>query len=49
MISGYGTFQPPWAERLADWASMLVVWPMQARMMAVLERNIEQASAARRV
>ena len=49
VISGYGAFRPLWAERLADWASMLVVWPMQARMMAVLKRNIEEAAAVRRV
>lgn len=45
VISGYGTFRPPWLERFVDWVSMLVIWPMQARMMAVLKRNIEQEDA----
>ena len=28
------------------WVYIPVVWPMQARMLAVLKRNIEQAAKA---
>jgi len=44
VISGYQAVRPRWLERLAF--SLLyvpVVWPMQARMLAVLKRNIERA------
>lgn len=43
VISGYQTFRPRWVERLvAPWRFISVSWPMQARMMAVLKRNIER-------
>ncbi len=42
VISGYQTFRPRWVERfVASWLLTAVSWPMQARMMAVLKRNIE--------
>jgi hypothetical protein len=44
IISGYQTVRPAWLERLAfGWLYVPAVWPMQARMMAVLKRNIERA------
>jgi hypothetical protein len=43
VISGYQAVRPKWMERFAlDWLYVPVVWPMQARMMAVLKRNIER-------
>ena len=43
VIGGYETFRPRWAELLlSSWIFPLVVWVMQARMLAVLKRNIEQ-------
>lgn len=46
VISGYQTIRPRWIERSFNyWLYPLVVWPMQARMLAVLKRNIEQAGA----
>ena len=46
MISGYQTFRPRWVERfIASWLLIALSWPMQARMMAVLKRNIEQAAS----
>src|SRR5215470_16803828 len=48
VISGYQTFRPRWLERIVNyWLYIPVVWPMQARMLAVLKRNIEQAARAR--
>jgi hypothetical protein len=47
VISGYQAVRPKWIERFAfGWLYVPVVWPMQARMMAVLKRNIEQAVPA---
>jgi len=46
VISGYQTFRPRWVERfLASWLLIALSWPMQARMIAVLKRNVERASA----
>ena len=46
VIGGYQTFRPRWVERFViPWSFILFVWLMQARMMAVLKRNIERASA----
>lgn len=48
VISGYQAFRPQWLERLvASWLPVVLVWPMQARMFAVLKRNIERASETR--
>jgi hypothetical protein len=48
VISGYQTFRPRWLERFVNyWLYIPVVWPMQARMLAVLKRNIERAARAR--
>jgi len=48
VISGYQALRPRWLERFADyWLYIPVVWPMQARMLAVLKRNIERAARAR--
>jgi hypothetical protein len=44
VISGYQTFRPRWVERFASWLLIAVSWPMQARMLAVLKRNIERAA-----
>ena len=45
VISGYQTFRPRWVERfIASWLLIALSWPMQARMMAVLKRNIERAA-----
>lgn len=45
VISGYQTLRPRWLERFANyWLYIPVVWPMQARMLAVLKRNIERAA-----
>lgn len=47
VIGGYQIFRPRWVERfVVPWSFILLVWPMQARMMAVLKRNIEEAKAA---
>ena len=47
VISGYQTFRPVWVERfIASWLLISLSWPMQARMMAVLKRNIERAVRA---
>lgn len=46
VIGGYQAFRPRWVERFViPWFFILLVWPMQARMMAVLRRNIERANA----
>jgi hypothetical protein len=47
VISGYQTLRPRWLEGFANyWLYIPVVWPMQARMLAVLKRNIERATRA---
>jgi hypothetical protein len=47
VISGYQTVRPRRLERfILDWLYAPFVWPMQARMMAVLKRNIEATSKA---
>jgi len=47
VISGYQTFRPRWVERfVASWLLVAVSWPMQARMLVVLKRNVERASRA---
>lgn len=46
VISGYQTFRPQWVERfIASWLLISISWPMQARMMAVLKRNVERATS----
>jgi len=48
VISGYQIARPRWIERFTNyWLYIPVVWPMQARMLAVLKRNIEQSAQAR--
>ena len=45
VISGYQTVRPRWVERFTSyWLYLPLVWPMQAHMLAVLKRNIEQAA-----
>ena len=45
MIGGYQALLPRWLERLAFyWLFPSVVWIMQARMLAVLKRNIEYSA-----
>jgi proline iminopeptidase len=45
VVSGYQTIRPRWLERFESyWLFPPVVWIMQARMLAVLKRNIERAS-----
>jgi hypothetical protein len=45
VISGYQVVRPRWIERFTNyWLYIPLVWPMQARMLAVLRRNIEQAA-----
>lgn len=47
IISGYQVIRPRWLDRFASyWLYMPLVWPMQARMLAVLKRNIERAAAS---
>jgi hypothetical protein len=46
VISGYQAFRPAWVERyIASWLLITLSWPMQARMMAVLKRNIERGNS----
>ena len=46
VIGGYQAMRPRWLERLANyWIMVPVVWIMQARMLAVLKRNVERAAA----
>jgi hypothetical protein len=45
VISGHQTFRPRWVERLAPRLLLAISWPMQARMMAMLQRNIERAAS----
>lgn len=48
VISGYQAMRPRWLGRLLDfWVYIPVTWPMQARMLVVLKRNIERAARAR--
>jgi hypothetical protein len=48
VISGYATLRPQWLERfVVDWLYIPSVWVMQARMLAVLKRNIERVARAR--
>jgi hypothetical protein len=47
VIGGYQTFRPRRVERFAPWFLLAMSWPMQARMMAVLKRNIERATPLR--
>jgi hypothetical protein len=43
VIGGYQAFRPRWVEKFViPWFFILLVWPMQARTMAVLKRNIER-------
>jgi hypothetical protein len=45
VISGYQAIRPQWLERIAfSWLYVPVVWPMQARMLAVMKRTVEQAA-----
>jgi hypothetical protein len=47
IISGYQVARPRWVESFTNyWLYIPLVWPMQARMLAVLKRNIERAAAA---
>ncbi|WP_063821274.1 hypothetical protein [Nocardia cerradoensis] len=47
VIGGYQAARPRWFERLMyDWVFPLVVWTMQARMLAVLKRNVERTASA---
>ena len=47
VISGYQVARPQWVESFTNyWLYIPLVWPMQARMLAVLKRNIERAAAA---
>ena len=47
VIGGYETFRPRWLRRLlASWLFPPVVWVMQARMLQVLKRNVEETAAA---
>jgi hypothetical protein len=45
VIGGYHAMRPRWVERFAEyWVYAPVVWIMQARMLAVLKRNVERAA-----
>src|SRR3954447_10522986 len=45
VIGGYETLRARWLVRsLSHWLGPLVVWIMQARMLAVLKRNAERAA-----
>jgi len=47
VVSGHQTFRPRWIERfVSDWLLLPTAWIMQARMLAVLKRNIERATNA---
>ncbi len=46
VIGGYQAFRPWLLGRVADWFGPLIVWIMQARMLHVLKRNVEQAGSA---
>ncbi len=47
VIGGYEVFRPRWLGVVSSWLSPLVVWIMQARMLAVLKRNVERAARTR--
>jgi hypothetical protein len=48
VIGGYQIIRPRWLERFVFyWLYVPVTWVMQAQMLAVLKRNIEQAEKAR--
>lgn len=50
VISGYQIYRPRWYEVLyLAIGYMPLVWPMQARMLAVLKRNVERVEASRAV
>ena len=43
VIGGYQAVRPGWVERFVfSWLYIPVVWIMQARMLAVLKRSIEE-------
>lgn len=45
VISGYQAMRPRWLGRFVFyWLYIPVTWPMQARMLAVLKRSIEEAA-----
>jgi len=47
VVSGYQAMRPRWMGRFQyHWVFPPMVWIMQARMLAVLKRNIERASKA---
>jgi len=47
VIGGYQALRPRWLGRFLDyWLYPPVVWIMQARMLAVLKRNVERAAPA---
>jgi hypothetical protein len=47
IIGGYQVIRPRWVGRFVFyWFYVPVVWIMQARMLAVLKRNIERAASA---
>lgn len=46
VIGGYQAIRPRWLGRVVfGWSNVFVVWIMQARMLAVLKRNVERAEA----
>jgi proline iminopeptidase len=48
VIGGYQAIRPRWLGRFVFyWLYVSVTWIMQARMLAVLKRNIERAANAR--
>ncbi|WP_344657934.1 hypothetical protein [Catenulispora subtropica] len=48
VISGYQAVRPRWLERFANyWIYLPLTWPMQARMLVVLKRNIERVAERR--
>jgi proline iminopeptidase len=50
VISGYQTMRPRLLGRFVNfWLYVPVVWVMQARMLAVLKRNIERAASRQRL
>jgi hypothetical protein len=47
VVGGYQAARPRWVERVVyAWVFPAMVWIMQARMLAVLKRNIERAANA---
>jgi hypothetical protein len=49
VIDGYQAIRPRWLERVVNfWLYIPVVWPMQARMLAVLKRTVEGATQSPR-